>query len=214
LAKKKLLGKGKMITKIPEEQKCQAFDPKMNFPPSVLEMHGATENANVSCVTTAFVYIEGSHGNKFLCDYHYHYELYMSRQGYSHPENPWQSIVQYVVDERERVKDTFAKNVTTTDTLGHKCSLINSYDRRYGCTADALVKVIPIKMVEGKINFTTVKDMNNMSDGVFYCNFHFRRESNRYYNNGVVYEDFHKVIDERYRMKMTLAEEAEKLTYV
>jgi hypothetical protein len=203
-----------MIKNIPKDQLCQAFDPKMNFSPEVLEMHGAKENANVSCVVPAFVYIEGSHGNKFLCDYHYHYELYMSRQGYSHPNNPWESIAQYVIDEREKVKDTFAKGVTTTETLGHKCSLINSYDRRFGCNADALVKVIPTKIVDGKINFTTVKDMNNISEGIFYCNFHFRREYNRYYNNGVIYEDFHKIIDERYMMKFTLNEEAARLTYV
>jgi hypothetical protein len=203
-----------MITKIPEQQKCQAFDPKMNFHPSVLEAHKATENANVSCAVQAFVYIEGSHGNKFLCDYHYHYELYMSRQGYSHPDSPWQDIAKYVIDERERVKETFAKNVTTTETLGHKCSLINSYNPKFGCTADALVKVIPIKMVEGKINFTTVKNINNILQEIFYCNFHFRRESNRYYNNGVIYENFHKVIDERYRMNFTIADEASRLTYV
>jgi hypothetical protein len=203
-----------MIISIPENQICQAFDPKMNFPPSVLEMHGAKENANSSCAVPAFVYIDGSHGKKFLCDYHYHYELYMSRQGYSHPNSPWQNIAQYVIDERERVKETFAKNVTSTETLGHKCSLINSYNTNTGCTADAFVKVNPIKLAVGKINFTNFKDSNNISQDIFYCNFHFRRESNRYYNNGVVYEDFHKIIDERYRMKITIAEEALSLTYV
>ena len=29
-----------------------------------------------------------------------------------------------------------------------------------------------------------------------------------------LYEDYHKVLDERYRMTMTLAEEAARLTYV
>jgi hypothetical protein len=203
-----------MITKIPESQICQAFDPKMNLSTSSLKRHNTGINASTSCVTPAFVYIEGSHGKKFLCDYHYYYEVYMTRTGYSSPEHPWQNIQQFILDETERVKDTFAKNVTTTETLGHKCSLINSYDRRLGCTSDAFVKVIPTKIVEGRINFTVIKDGNNISQEIFYCNFHFRREYNRYYNNGIIYEDFHKIVDERSRMTITLAEEAANLTYV
>lgn len=203
-----------MITTISKEQICQAFDPKMNFHPSILEMHKAKENANSSCLVKAYVYIEGTHGNKFLCDYHYYYELYMSKQGYSDPHGSWTDIQKFIIDETEQVKDTFAKNVTSIETVGQKCSLTNSYNINSGCTADAFVKVNPIKLVNGKINFTVIKDINNISKDIFYCNFHFRRESNRYYNNGVIYEDFHKVTDERYRMTITLAEEAKNLTYV
>lgn len=203
-----------MITSIPKDQRCQAFDPKMNLPPSVLKVQNAKENANTSCTAHAFVYIEGSHGKKFLCDYHYYYEVYMTKSGYLPPDNPWQNIQEFILDETERVKETFAKNVTTTETLGHKCSLVNSYDARFGCTADALVKVNPIKLVPDKINFTSIKDRDNISESIFYCNFHFRREYHRYYNNGVVYEDYHLVLDERSRMTMTLAEEAARLTYV
>lgn len=203
-----------MITKIPEGQICQAFDPKMNFHPDILKQHGASENANPSCLVQAYVYVEGIHGKKFLCDYHYYYELYMSRQGYSSPSGSWKDIHQFLIDETEKVKDTFAKNVTSTETMGQKCSLINSYNRNSGCTADAFVKVNPIKLVSGKINFTVIKDMSDISKDIFYCNFHFRRESNRYHNNGVVYEDYHKVLDERYRMTFTLAEEAANLNYV
>lgn len=203
-----------MITKIPEGQICQAFDPKMNLNTTILKAQNVTENANTSCLTPAFVYIEGTHGKKFLCDYHYHYEVYMTRQGYSDPNSSWEDIQQFIIDERERVKETFAKNVTTTETLGHKCSLLNSYDKRYGCTADAFVKVIPTGIVPNKINFTVIKDRNNISQDIFYCNFHFRREYHRYYNNGIVYEDFHKIVDERSRMNFTLAEEALNLNYV
>lgn len=203
-----------MITSIPEGQVCQAFDPKMHFHPDVLESHGAKENANTSCLCPAFVYIEGIHGNKFLCDYHYHYEIYITKQGYSKQDNIWKDIQQFIIDERERVKDTFAKNVTTTETFGHKCSLMNSFNQRHGCTSEAYVKVNPISMVPGKINFTVFKDTDNISQDIFYCNFHFRREYYRYYNNGIVYEDFHKVLDERSRMKITIAEEAASLNYV
>ena len=200
-----------MITKIPENQICQAFDPKMNYHPSILQAYGTKQNANTSCVAPAFVYIEGSHGKKFLCDYHYHYESYMTNSGFLLPK---ENIQEFILDERERVKETFAKNVTSAETLGHKCSMTNSYNPNSGCTADALVMVNPIKIAHGRINFTEIKNRDNISESIFYCNFHFRRTYYRYYNNGIVYEDFHQVLDERYRMTFTLAEEASRLTYV
>jgi hypothetical protein len=204
-----------MITRIPEGQICQAFDTKMNFHPSILKASNATVNANVSCYAPAFVYIEGTHGKKFLCDYHYHYEIYMTADGYLDPNTSWRDVQQFIIDERERVKDTFEKNVTTTETVGQKCSLINSYDPSTGCTADAYIKIKPIRVPVGKINFTVIKNMNNISESIFYCNFHFRRTYYRYYNNGLVYEDYHEIeADERSRMNFTIAEEASKLTYV
>jgi hypothetical protein len=203
-----------MITKIPEGQICQSFDPKMHLSKEILQAQNVTENANVTCVAPAYVYIEGIHGKKFLCDYHYYYEIYMTTNGYSEPGISWKNIQEYILDETERVKETFAKNIKTTETIGHKCSLINSYDRRFGCTADAFVKVVPTAIVPNKINFTVIKDRNNISENIFYCNFHFRREYFRYLSNGVIYEDFHKIFDERYRMDFTLNEEAKKLTYV
>ena len=83
-----------------------------------------------------------------------------------------------------------------------------------GCVADAFVKVNPTKLVANKINWTAIKDRDNISDSLFYCNFHFRREYYRYYSNGVVYEDFHKIVDEWSRMTFTLAEEALRLQYI
>lgn len=204
-----------MIITIPANQICQAFDPRMHFHPSVLKEQNATENANTSCLAPAFVYIEGKHGKKFLCDYHYHYEIYITKQGYSDPGSPWESIQQFIVDERERVKETFAKNVMTTETLGHKCSLINSFNPESGCTSEAFIKIKPIKPVIGKINFTSVKNWDDLSEYIFYCNFHFRREYYRYHNNGIIYENFHNIVaDERSRMTITIAEEASRLTYV
>lgn len=203
-----------MITKIPEGQICQAFDPRMIMPDEVLEAHSAKHQPNSSCIAPAYVYLEGKHGKRFLCDTHYYYELFINRQSYSAPNHSVLEIGQYIVNETERVKETFAKNVTSTETLGKKCSLINSFNKMHGCSADAFVKVNPIKLVSGKINFTVFQDVKDISKDIFYCNFHFRREYNRYYNNGVIYEDYHKVLDERSRMTMTLAEEASKLRYV
>jgi hypothetical protein len=202
-----------MITKIPEGQICQAFDPRMIMPEDIIKRHGATGQPNTSCIAPAYVYVEGKHGKRFLCDTHYYYELYMNGQTYSAPNHSVKEI-QLIVDETERVKETFAKNVTSIETLGHQCALTNYYNGGLGCTADALLKLNVMRMPAGKVNFITTLDPDNISKDIFYCNFHFRRTYYRYINNGVVFEDYFKVLDERYRMTMTLAEEASRLTYV
>jgi len=204
-----------MITSIPENAICQSFDPRMNKPEEVLRSHNTKEQPNTSCVCPAYVYVEGKHGNKFLCDTHYYYEIYMNRIAYAAPNHSWKEISQYMVDERERVKETFAKNITTTETLGHKCSLVNYYNKGGpGCAADALVKVMPTADVIGKINFHSNLNLNSSEVGIFYCNFHYRRTYYRFVSNGIVFEDFNKVVDERSRMTMTIAEEADRLTYI
>jgi len=203
-----------VITKIPEGQICQAFDPRMIMPNDILKTHSAKEQPNTSCIVPAYVYVEGKHGKKFLCDTHYYYEIYMNRQCYAAPNHSVLKIAQYLIDETERVKETFAKNITSTETLGHKCCLTNYYNKGgKDCSADALVKINVIKMPFGKVNFISTLDLDNISKDLFYCNFHFRRTYARYINNGVVFEDHFKVLDERYRMTMTIGEEYERLTY-
>jgi hypothetical protein len=204
-----------MITKIPEGQICQAFDPRMIMTNDVLRGHRAKDQPNTSCVAPAYVYLEGKHGKRFLCDTHYYYELFMNKQSYSAQGHSWEEITKFIIDETERVKETFAKNITSTETLGHGCSLTNYFNKGgKGCTADALVKLNVMKLPIGKVNFISTLDPTNISKDIFYCNFHFRRTYYRYINNGVVFEDHFKVLDERYRMTMTLAEEAARLTYL
>lgn len=204
-----------MITKIPEGQICQSFDPRMNKTEETLKQHKTKEQPNTSCIAPAYVYVEGKHGKKFLCDTHYFYEIYLNRVTYAAPNHSWKEIQQYIVDERERVKETFAKNITTTETVGHKCSLINMYNvGNIGCTADALVKVTPTGRPVGKINFNSVFNPENPKEPVFYCNFHYRRTYYRFVSNGIIFEDFHEIVDERGRMTMTINEEANKLTYI
>jgi len=204
-----------MITTIPEGQICQAFDPRMIMPNDVLKDHDTKEQPNTSCLVTAYVYVEGKHGKRFLCDTHYYYELFMNKQSYSAPNHSFLEIGQYIINQTERVKETFAKNITSTETLGHQCCLTNYYNKGgSGCTADALVKINVMKRPIGKVNFITMLDPDDISKDLFYCNFHFRRTYARYTNNGVVFEDYFKVLDERYRMTMTLDEEAKRLTYL
>jgi len=203
-----------MITSIPEGQICQAFDPRMIMSNEVLKNHNTNNQPNTSCLMPAYVYVEGKHGKRFLCDTHYYYEVYMNSES-SATNQSVEEIAQYIVDETEKVKETFAKNVTSTETIGHKCSLVNYYNKGGNdCTADALVKINVIKLPTGIVNFISTLDPKDISKDIFYCNFHFRRTYARYINNSVVFEDYFKVLDERYRMNMTLNEEAERLTYI
>lgn len=189
-----------MITEIPNGQVCQAFDPMMFLPEKTFNIISTDQFPNTSCVAPAFVYIEGAHGKKFLCDFHYYYELNMTRDSCRHiGPNAWKKIQQYIVDEREKVKETFANNVTTKLTFGKKCQL--GAGTKYSCNSEALVCI-------------NKKGSNIETDGFFYCNFHFRKNYYRYYSNGVRYEDLYEILDERYRMTSTIAEEALNLNCV
>ena len=197
-----------MIMNIPRNQICQAFDAMMIMPEKTAHITKFLKRPSTSCVAPAYVYIEGTHGNKFLCDYHYHYEKFNGNY-IDYDENGLIDKRETVlIDERERVKETFAKNVTTTETLGYKCSVLNSSNKNFKCVSDAFVKVSPTENVPGKVNFTVIVDSNNFSKDIFYCNFHFRKFYYRNYNAGIIYEDFHKIVDERSRMAQTIAEQA------
>lgn len=209
------IGKSNMITRIPEGQICQAFDPRMFQDNETLIRHNVSEQPNLSCLVPAYVYVDGVHGKKFLCDLHYAYEIRMTKESYSESRISWEEIQKFIIDERERVKETFAKNITTTETLGHKCSLINCYNiNEKGCQADALVKLNVIEIPTKTLNWIQTYNPNNPNQDYFYCNFHFRRTYMRYLNNGVILENYFKVVDERCRMEMTIAEEAERLVYM
>lgn len=187
-----------MITNIPESQTCQAFDPMMIMPEKTAHITKFLKKPSTSCVAPAYVYIEGTHGKKFLCDYHYHYEKFNGNYIDYDKNGLIDKRETTLIDERERVKETFAKNVTTTETLGKSCSVGSDRGRttstKNDCVAEALVK-------------TT--DKNGIS--VFFCNFHFRKIYYRYFSNGSNYEDFYDILDERYRMTSTIIEESLRL---
>jgi hypothetical protein len=200
----KLIIEDKMIT-IPEGQLCQIFDPMMYLPvKAVLEDQSKT---STSCVAPAYVYIEGSRGKRFLCDYHYYYEKNMTRSSTPHL---WDAIEEKIIDQRDLIKEVFAKNVTTLETLGKKCWFSSegsigpkehmSEGLRF-CNNDAFVKVKPKIQGEHRIAY--------QDDCRYYCNFHFRKDYYRYYSNGVIYEDLFDIVDERYRMTISVIQEAE-----
>ena len=186
-----------MITKIPEGQICQAFDSIMFLPEKTAHILEGNGNANTSCVAPAFVYIEGTHGKKFLCDFHYYQEVNMTRDcAYKVRADSWQNIQEYIIDERERIKETFAKNVSTNITLGKKCHVGSGSN--LACVADAFI-------------FVSDKRDRFSEYGDFYCNYHFRKNYYRFYSNGIIYEDVYNIIDERSRMTITIADEARKV---
>lgn len=215
---KPIIGESKMITKIPEGQICQAFDPRMFQNNETLILHNVSQQPSLSCSAPAYVYIEGFHGKKFLCDIHYILETRMTKESYLGPNISWEEVQNFIIDEREKVKETFAKNITTTETLGHKCCLTNYINPgEKGCQADALVKLSVIKIPTGTLNWISTYDRNKTNQDYFYCNFHFRRTYIRYVNNGIndiLFKNHFKVVDERYRMTMTIAEESERLVYM
>lgn len=197
-----------MIKSIPEGQTCQSFDPMMVLPEKTLNIISVDKIPNTSCVAPAFVYIEGSHGKKFLCDYHYIYERNMTKS--SNPET-WKQMENFIIDERYKIVNTFEKNILGIETFGLMCSITSTHDPSKACTAKAFVKVFKKKAHDDSTNLT---NLNQMGDFFVYCNFHFRKNYYRYYSNNVVYEDLHEVIDERSRMRMSIAEEAENLSLV
>lgn len=174
-----------MITTIPNDQLCQAFDPIMIFPEKTENIIKDHMKANTSCVAPAYVYLEGSRGKRFLCDYHYHFEkdIVMVRT----PEQ-WALIEQYIVEKIEDVSLTFSKNTTNKLKDSDLC----------WCTQKA----------------TTMSIKRNGGGRLYHCNFHFRKMYFRFLSNGVRYEDQFEIIDERYKMNMSIKEEMAQLPKV
>jgi hypothetical protein len=173
------------MTIISTKQLCQSFDPTMSIPAKTYKIIDDPRKANRSCVAPASVFLEGIHGKRYLCDFHFAYEKYhtMSSTAWL-----WDDIQKFIIDEREEIKKTFDLNTKSTETLNNFC----------WCKKDAYVKTIHKK--SGKISF--------------YCNFHFRKSYYRYHSNGVIFEDLFKIIDERYRMTISIAEESDQLVMV
>lgn len=80
-------------------QLCQAFDPMMLLEEKIFDM--GLEELSTSCKAPAYVYLEGIHGKKFLCDFHYKFEI--SASPYDHVR-----IKEFFVDGLDLIPDTFA----------------------------------------------------------------------------------------------------------
>lgn len=175
-----------MINKIPDDQKCQSFDPMMILSEKTNWIIGDSMKANTSCVAPAYIYMEGSRGKRFLCDYHYWYEKDITLE---RTPNLWNSICKILVNNIDDIRLTFPKVDKQTISPSMKC----------WCGAQAYVKST-IKREGGGINYT--------------CNFHYRKMYYRCKSNGVNYYDIYDVVDERYMMKTTVTEEYDSLQII
>jgi hypothetical protein len=173
------------MTVISKKQKCQAFDPIMILPEKTKGIIDNHMEANTSCVAPAFIFLEGSRGKRYLCDYHYQYEKDMT---VCRTPNLWPEIEKFIIDEREEIKKTFAKDITSIETVNKICE----------CGKQAYIKLI------------------NKESGlpVFFCNFHFRKIYYRNYSNNIIFENFWNIIDERYKMTQSIVEEANNINQV
>jgi hypothetical protein len=172
-----------MITVIPENQKCQAFDPMMLLPDKTKEIIKDYMKASTSCVAPAYVYLEGSRGKRFLCDFHYHYE---KDAALDRTPEQWPLINQYMIEKLEDIKLTFSSKKT------------NLIDDNSLCWCKAKAMVLSISKHDGKKHY--------------HCNFHFRKMYFRFLSNGVMYEDRYDIIDERYKMSTSIKEELDQLS--
>jgi|688.fasta_scaffold38436_5 hypothetical protein len=163
---------------------CEAFDPIMILPEKSVNIVD-TMKMSTSCLAPAFVYMEGSRGKRFLCDYHYYFEksIVMTRT----PEL-WPNISKYMVHILENVKNTFAESdgIQQIDN-----------DKICWCTKQSYVKIMT---KDGHIQY--------------FCNFHYRKTYYRYITNKVVFEEIYTIRDERHRMNTSIIEEMEQLTVV
>jgi len=170
------------MIKIAKDQKCQAFDPMLIFPEKTYGIIKNPLKANTSCFAPASVFMEGMRGTRYLCDYHYQFEKNITI--HRTPEL-WPLIANNVIDERNQIKETFSKNTRTNETSNNYC----------WCKKQAFVKLISKEKLGGVS---------------FFCNFHFRKFYYRSYSNNVIIEDIYQIIDERYKMTMSIIEEAEQ----
>lgn len=179
---------------IDKDQLCQAYDGLMSLKEKSDNLGIENHRMNLSCFAPAFVYMEGTRGKRFLCDYHYFLEKNTTL--FRTPEQ-WPKIVEFLIDNTESIKDTFAD-------FDGKQRIPDDINCWCGQQAFTL-------FYEDIIHY---KDDDEINFKAAQCNFHFRKTIYRYISNGIdPYKRF-KIIDERKRMKMSINEEFESLTTI
>jgi hypothetical protein len=178
-----------MIIDIPKGQLCQAFDPMIILPAKTLELNIPKMTENTGCVCPAYLYMEGMHGKRFLCDFHFAYEkdIVMERT----PDD-WPKICEYLINNLKEIAETFAKDPgTEPQLLNKKCS-------NERCNLSGYVSCINIENIE-----------------TVFCNFHYRKKYYRFLSNNInLLKRSDIFIDERYRMPYSVEEEILMLTYI
>lgn len=166
------------------DQQCQAFDPIMILPEKAANITDPMK-MNTSCVAPAYVYLEGSRGKRFLCDYHYFFEKDVTICRTPHL---WPAISNYMIEKLESIKQTFAKSDGIQEIKD---------DTICWCKKQAYVRVT-----------------SNSLHSVYFCNFHYRKSYYRHVSNNIIFENVYSIRDERHRLNLTIIEEMEQLTVV
>ena len=95
----------------------------------------------------------------------------------------WENVAEVLIDERERIRETFAQLSYLERTFAGNC----------WCGNEAFVKV----------------ESDNNTSVNYFCNFHYRKKFYRDLSNGIDSAKNHVITDERMFMKKTISEEAE-----
>jgi hypothetical protein len=168
-----------------KNKKCQAFDPMMVLPEKTRFIIDNPMRANTSCVAPAYIFLKGSRGTRYLCDYHFQYEKLLTMQ--RTPEL-WSKISKIKIDNRRQISKTFAKKVKTKKTLNHLC----------WC---------------GGKSYVLIKHKKNKNI-IYLCNFHYRKTYFRHYSNNIIFEKIYTIIDERYKMNISVIEEMDQIEQI
>ena len=148
---------------------CQAFDPLMLIEGKANDIIPGSTRINTSCKAPAYVFVDGAHGARYLCDFHFAIER-SSEYGYDGIHAL--SVFKLTVLGLEKIKETFPTTLPEEDKPSNKC----------WCTEDSYV-------------FLYDPGEKQPSSGL--CNFHFRKHLYRNLSNGIDLYKKYTILDYR-----------------
>ena len=126
---------------------------------------------STSCVAPAFVYLEGSRGKRFLCDFHYYYEKNIT---INRTPELWKEIESVFFEKLETIKETF-------DQSANKRTFLNL------CWCGAISYVATVNKFLSEIQYE--------------CNFHYRKTHYRLLSNGINKDNIYTIDERKFLKK-------------
>lgn len=178
---------------IPDNQLCQAFDPMMVLPEKTYGFvnHYGVAGPSTSCRAPASVYLEGSRGKRYLCDFHYEYEKKITLTLTPHL---WEDIEQVLIDKRDDMVSSFAELENLDYQSFEKC----------WCDTQGSVRLLPKA-------FEDLSESEKKNHYDYFCNFHFRKAHYRRLSNGKDMSEDQIINDGRKFFNIIPSEEASNL---
>lgn len=172
------------INSIPDNQLCEAFDPMMIIPEKMETIdRSKIGKENLGCLAPASVYLAGSRGKRFLCDFHYYSEYFVTM---SRTPEQWPDIAKEYVENLEAIKETFP-------------------DIPYKDIADSCWC--------GKNGAVLIADKRDINATSTFCGFHYRKFYYRHLSNNLDFSNkFDILVDNRKHSTISIKEEYEQLT--